>query len=285
MGKKTKREKSASEKFHEKYFDNYSKRNMTIYLTLRGLVILTLIRQIFMGNWNNVFLCGLTLIFFVIPAVIEKKFNLALPDALQVLILLFIYSAEILGEINEFYIVIPHWDTILHTINGFLCAAVGFSTIDILNQKEFFHATMSPVFVALVAFCFSMTIGVMWEFFEFATDQTLKYDMQKDVIVDTISTVKLDPEGKNNAVVVEDIEKTIIQSKDKDGTVKETIIEGGYLDLGINDTMQDLIVNFIGAVVFSILGLLYIKNRDKYKFAENFIPKMRKKIKKEPQMQ
>ena len=270
------KEKSASAKFHEKYFDNYSKRNMTIYFILRGLVLLTLLRQIFMGNWNNVFLCGLTLVLFVIPAIIEKKLNLALPDALQVLILLFIYSAEILGEINEFYIVIPHWDTILHTLNGFLCAAVGFSTIDILNQKEFFHATMSPLFVALVAFCFSMTIGVMWEFFEFGADQILRYDMQKDVIVDTISTVKLDPDGKNNAVVISDIEKTIIKSKDENGNIQETVIEGGYLDLGIDDTMQDLIVNFIGAVVFSILGLLYISNRDKYKFAENFIPKMRK---------
>ena len=277
MGKNKKEKgKSATYKFHEKYFDNYSKRNITIYLVLRALVILTLVRQIFMGNWNNVFLCGLTLIFFVIPAVIEKKLNLALPDALQILILLFIYSAEILGEINEFYILIPHWDTILHTLNGFLCAAVGFSTIDILNQKEFFHATMSPLFVALVAFCFSMTIGVMWEFFEFGADQILRYDMQKDVIVDTISTVKLDPDGKNKAVIINNIEKTIIQSKDKDGNIKETVIEGGYLDLGIDDTMQDLIVNFIGAVVFSILGLLYIANIDKYKFAENFIPKMRK---------
>ena len=270
------KEKSARAKFHEKYFDNYSKRNMTIYFILRGLVLLTLLRQIFMGNWNNVFLCGLTLVLFVIPAIIEKKLNLALPDALQVLILLFIYSAEILGEINEFYIVIPHWDTILHTLNGFLCAAVGFSTIDILNRKEFFHATMSPLFVALVAFCFSMTIGVMWEFFEFGADQILRYDMQKDVIIDTISTVKLDPDGKNKTVVINDIEKTIIKSKDESGKIKETVIEGGYLDLGINDTMQDLIVNFIGAVVFSILGLLYIANRDKYKFAENFIPKMRK---------
>lgn len=276
-----KKTKNRSQLFYEKYFDNYSKRNMTIYLILRALVILTLIRQIFIGAWNNVFLCGLTLILFVIPAVIEKKFNLALPDALQVLILLFIYSAEILGEINEFYIVIPHWDTILHTINGFLCAAVGFSTIDILNQKEFFHATMSPIFVALVAFCFSMTIGVMWEFFEFGADQVLKYDMQKDVIQESISTVKLDPDGKNKATIINNIEKTIIQSKDKDGNIVENVIEGGYLDLGIADTMQDLIVNFIGAVVFSILGLLYIKNRDKYKFAENFIPAMRKNKQKE----
>ena len=280
-----KKEKSSITKFREKYFDNYSKRNMTIYLILRGLVILTLIRQIFMGNWNNVFLCGLTLILFVIPAVVEKKMNLALPDALQVLILLFIFSAEILGEINEFYIVIPHWDTILHTINGFLCAAVGFSTIDILNQKEFFHVTMAPIFVALVAFCFSMTIGVLWEFFEFGTDRILKYDMQKDAVVDIISTVKLDPEGKNRTVIINNIKNTIIQCEDENGKIKEIIVEGGYLDLGINDTMQDLIVNFIGAIVFSILGLLYIKNRDKYKFAENFIPKMKKINKKELQKQ
>lgn len=279
MGKDKTNEKtkSPSQRFHEKYFDNYSKRNMTIYLILRGLVILTLIRQFFLGNWNNVFLCGLTLVLFVLPVIVEKKMNLEVPDALQIIILLFIYSAEILGEINEFYIVIPHWDTILHTLNGFLCAAVGFSTIDILNQKEFFHATMSPIFVALVAFCFSMTIGVMWEFFEFGADQFLRYDMQKDVITKSISTVKLDPEGKNKAVIVDNIEKTIIETVDKDGKKEEIIIEGGYLDLGINDTMQDLIVNFAGAVVFSILGLLYIKNRDAYKFAENFIPRMRKK--------
>lgn len=279
MGKNKTNEKtkSHSQKFHEKYFDNYSKRNMTIYLILRGLVILTLIRQFFLGNWNNVFLCGLTLVLFVLPVIVEKKMNLEVPDALQIIILLFIYSAEILGEINEFYIVIPHWDTILHTLNGFLCAAVGFSTIDILNQKEFFHATMSPIFVALVAFCFSMTIGVMWEFFEFGTDQFLKYDMQKDVITKSISTVKLDPEGKNNAIIVDNIEKTIIETVNKDGKKEEIIIEGGYLDLGINDTMQDLIVNFVGAMVFSILGMLYIKNRDAYKFAENFIPRMRKK--------
>lgn len=276
MGKKKIKEKTISQKFHEKYFDNYSKRNMTIYLILRALVIVTLVRQVILGNWNNVFLCALTLILFVLPAVIEKKLNLALPDALQIIILLFIYSAEILGEINEFYIVIPHWDTILHTLNGFLCAAVGFSMIDILNQKEFFHATMSPLFVALVAFCFSMTIGVMWEFFEFGMDYVFKTDMQKDDIVQTISTINLDPDGKNKPVVVNNIQRTIIQSKDKDGNIVENVIEGGYLDLGVIDTIQDLMVNFVGAVVFSIIGLLYIKNRDGYKFAENFIPVMRK---------
>ena len=162
--------KSAIIKFREKYFDNYSKRNMTIYLVLRALVLLTLVRQIFMGNFNNVFLCGLTLILFVLPAVIEKKFNLALPDALHVLILLFIYSAEILGEIGSFYTHVTFWDTMLHTLNGFLMAAIGFALIDILNNSPKFHISMSPIFVAFVAFCFSMTAGVVWEFFEFFMD-------------------------------------------------------------------------------------------------------------------
>ena len=256
--------------------ENFSKRNVTIYLILRGLVIATLIRQCFLGNWNNVFLCVLTLILFLAPAFIDKKLDIKLPDALQVIILLFIYSAEILGEINEFYIVIKHWDIILHTLNGFLCAAIGFSLIDILNRREFFHATMSAAFVALVAFCFSMTIGVMWEFFEYGMDTFFKTDMQKDSIVEEISTVTLDPEGKNKAVIIKNIQNIIIETKDENGELIEIPISNGYLDIGLQDTMEDLIVNFIGAVVFSIIGLLYIKNKDEYKFAENFIPIMKK---------
>lgn len=228
-----------------------------------------MILQFLHGNFQNVFLCFLTLILFAFPYTVEEKMQIQLPDVLEIIIYLFIFSAEILGEIQNFYGIIPYWDTILHTINGFLAAAVGFSLIDILNHVEKFHLNMSPVFVALVAFCFSMTIGVLWEVFEFSCDYFFKTDMQKDRLVETISTVELNPEGKNVPIVVDDIDYSIIYSKNND---LETIkIEGGYLDLGIIDTMKDLIVNLIGAVVFSILGLLYISNRDKYKFAENFI--------------
>lgn len=254
----------------------FSKKELTIYLILRALVIIVMIRQIFLQEWNNVFLCILTLILFLVPTVIERKINVELPDALQIIILLFIFSAEILGEINEYYLTIKHWDTILHTINGFLCAAIGFALIDILNRKEFIYITLSPVFVALVAFSFSMTIGVLWEFFEFGMDTTFKTDMQKDKIVSTISTVNLNSNGKNVPVVVKNIDKTKIQIIDENGENQEIIINGGYLDIGLNDTMKDLLVNFIGAVTFSIIGLLYIEDRDKYKFAKNFIPVMKK---------
>lgn len=180
------------------------------------------------------------------------------------------------GEVQNFYGIFKSWDTILHTINGFLCAAIGFSLIDILNRSERFHTKMSPTFVALVAFCFSMTIGVLWEFFEFGMDNVMKTDMQKDRIVQEISSVTLNPEGKNKPVVIKNIDKTTIYYTEGEEEKDLTIVDG-YLDLGIRDTMKDLFVNFIGAVVFSIIGLLYIKDRDEYKFAEKFIPKMKQK--------
>lgn len=138
-----------------------------IYFILRLFVIVVAIDQLRNRNYENLFLCILTLILFLVPSFIERRIHIDIPDTLEVIILLFIFSAEILGEIQEYYILFPYWDTVLHTINGFLAAAIGFSLIDILNKNDKFAISLSPVFVALVAFCFSMTIGVLWEFFEF----------------------------------------------------------------------------------------------------------------------
>lgn len=269
MSKMTNRIK---ESYHET-----KKSTLSVYLVLRFLVIVSLILQFIHGNWGNVFLCILTLFLFLIPFFINTKLKITLPNTLEIIILLFIFSAEILGEIQNFYGIFKHWDTILHTLNGFLCAAIGFSLIDILNQNERFHMSLSPIFVALVAFCFSMTIGVLWEFFEYGSDRFFQTDMQKDRIVQSISSVSLNPEGKNVPIIIESIDHTILYSKMPNGQLLQTKIENGYLDIGIQDTMKDLLVNFVGAVVFSIIGLLYIKNRDEYKFAERFIPILRKK--------
>ena len=201
---------------------------------------------------------------------ITKKLKIELPSIFEIIILLFIFSSEVLGEIQNFYGVFKHFDTVLHTLNGFLCAAVGFSLIDLCNNNsEKFN--LSPLYLTIVAFCFSMTIGVLWEFLEYSIDKVMLSDMQKDKLVTKISSVWLNPDGKNKAIVVDNINKTIIYSDSR-----ETVIEGGYLDLGLNDTMKDLIVNFVGAVVFSIFEYLYVINRDKYKIAEKFMPKKSK---------
>lgn len=247
---------------------------LTVYLVLRLLVILCMVAQSMHGNWNNVLLCILTLILFTLPGFISNKFQIELPDTLEIIVYLFIFSSEILGEIQNFYGIFPYWDTMLHTLNGFLCAGIGFSLVDILNTTNS-RITMTPAFVALVAFSFSMTVGIMWEFGEFAMDRYFYKDMQKDTIVNRVSSVKINKSGENIPITLKDITKTEIYS---DNGKTLTIIDNGYLDIGLIDTMKDLFVNFIGAVVFCILGYLYIKNRDGYKFLEGFISKKKSKV-------
>lgn len=242
----------------------------SVYFVLRLLVILTMVAQFFNRNFENVFLCVLTLILFILPTIFERKLRIDLPDTLEIIILLFIFAAEILGEIQSFYTAFPHWDTTLHTLNGFLCAAIGFSLVDMLNRSERFSLSLSPAFMAIVAFCFSMTIGVLWEFFEFAMDQLFLLDMQKDTVVNTISTVTLDPTGGNMPQVLKDISQMIVISNGKEVALDL----GGYLDLGLNDTMDDLFVNFIGAAVFSVIGYFYVKGRGSGRFARRFIPQV-----------
>lgn len=242
-----------------------------IEIVLMVLVLLSIVRQFSLGSYHNMFLGILTLILFSIPKLIERKLGVSIPGALQAIILIFIFSAEILGEINAFYVKIPIWDTMLHTTNGFLMAAIGFALIDIFNRSEKFSIKMSPYFVAFVAFCFSMTVGVLWEFFEFGMDWFFKTDMQKDWILPVISSVKLDPNGANEPVKVA-IDSVVINGQDWN--------LGGYLDVGIVDTMKDLMVNFIGAVVFSIVGILYLKQRGKGKLAASLIPQVNERTEK-----
>ena len=244
---------------------------VTVYIVLRLAVILVLIAQFFKGNFENVFLCILTLILFLVPTFIERKIHVDLPDTLEIIIMLFIFAAEILGEIQAYYITFHYWDTMLHTINGFLCAAIGFALVDILNRSERFSIQLSPLFLAITAFCFSMTIGVLWEFFECTMDQFFFLDMQKDTVVNTISSVMLDPAGGNHPTIIRDITDVIVVTADG---AQHALGLGGYLDIGILDTMKDLYVNFIGAVIFSIIGYFYVKSRGKGRFARRFIPQV-----------
>lgn len=184
-------------------------RLAAVYVILRVLVVLALVAQVFNGNFENVFLCVLTLILFSIPSFIERTVRIDIPDTLEVIILLFIFAAEILGEIQAYYVQFPYWDTMLHTLNGFLCAAIG--------------------------------------------------------------SVMLDPAGGNTPVAIHDITDVIVITADG---AQHPLGLGGYLDIGILDTMKDLFVNFIGAVVFSFIGYFYVKNRGKGWFAKRFIPKV-----------
>lgn len=244
-----------------------SKPKMVVYIILRALVLLVMINEIIDRNWANVFTCVLVLVLFMLPSIFSRRFEIEFPNLLEIIILIFIFAANILGEIERFYIIFPFWDTVLHGINGFICAAVGFAMIDLLNREEKVHLKLSPLFVSLVAFCFSMTVGVLWEFFEFGMDTFFHTDMQKDTWISTIYSVALNPDGLNVAERV-DVESVLVNGQPLGSGAQ-------YLDIGLIDTMKDLMINFVGAVVFSVFGWFYIKNRGSG-FIANFMP--RKKI-------
>ena len=156
----------------------------------------------------------------------------------------------------------------LHTMNGFLAAAIGFSLVDVLNRSERTMFNLSPLFVAMVAFCFSMTIGVLWEFFEYFADNVLLLDMQKDTVVHSIRSVALDPTATNTVVTIEGITDVVVN-----GQIPGAGRLSGHRHL--HDTMEDLLVNFIGAVVFCTFGFFYLKGRGKGKFVRRFVPTVR----------
>ena len=245
------------------------KSSFIVYSILRLAVIAVAVLQFFNGNYENVFFCILTLLLMIVPSLIQLTFKVELPTTLEIIILLFIFAAEILGEINDYYLIFPFWDTMLHTMNGFLAAAIGFSLVTLLNDNEKIQFELSPLFVVIVAFCFSMTIGVVWEFFEFSMDQFFGMDTQKDTIIHVINSVSLS--GNGSMTTFKDISSVIV-----DGTALPI---NGYLDIGLIDTIQDLMVNFIGAAVFSVLGYVFIKYKGKVNLVKRFVPTKKSKDK------
>lgn len=240
------------------------KNTFFVYLGLRLLVLGILILQIFHQNYENAFLCILTLILMITPSVIQATLKVEFPSPLEIIVLIFIFSAEILGEIRSFYMRFLYWDTVLHTLNGFLCAAIGFSLVDIMNRQRKMKFDLSPLFMAITAFCFSMTIGVLWEFFEFGMDFLWNLDMQKDTVIHSIHSTLLNTGGQNQSIHITNIQEVVIDGK-------ELGIEG-YLDIGLIDTMSDLIINFIGAIIFSTMGYFYVKHRNSKSLVKGFVP-------------
>lgn len=249
----------------------HNKTTLTVYVVLRALIIFVMVRALLRREYQSMALCGLSLFLMILPSIVSRRLKVVLPSTLEIIILLFIFAAEILGEINSFYMRVPHWDTMLHTINGFLCAAIGFCLVDMMNREERFSFKLSPLYLAIVSFCFSMTVGVIWEFFEFGADQLMGLDMQKDAVIHAIDSVMLDPTRTNTVIHIRDIVETIVVHSD--GT-QEALNIGGYLDVGIIDTMKDLLVNFVGALVFSFIGFFYVKHKGKGKVANRFIPQV-----------
>lgn len=181
------------------------------------------------------FQCILGIIGFFLPNIISKKTKIVIPSNMYIAYILFLYGAVFLGEIRNYYYKISHWDTILHTFSGAMFGALGFSFVNILNKHEKVHVKLSPIFVALFAFTFAVSLGAIWEIFEFTVDGILGVNMQKFALENGIQLI-----GRE----------------------------------ALADTMEDLIVDCIGAFTMSVIGYISLK------YKKGWIEKLLIKIKK-----
>ena len=239
-----------------------------VFVIIQTAVILTLVRSVLEGRWENVMTCIFAQTLLLLPPLLEKGLKIELPTTMEVVAYVFVFAAEILGEVGNYYEKFPYWDTALHTLNGFMFAAFGLCLVDIFNRNDRFSFKLAPGYLAFMGFCFSMTIGVCWEFFEFNMDRHFGMDMQKDTVITSFQSVWLDEEKSNHPIPVKNIEHTEVVYDDG----KSFEVKDGYLDIGIYDTMDDLFVNFVGAVTFSLVGYAFMKFGGNARFVKSLVP-------------
>ena len=239
------------------------KLGVGVYLLLNLFVAIAMLVSIVQGDGKHVVACLKICTMFLIPWLIEWKFKIEISSIFILLIQIFMYAAIILGELNSYYMKYPYWDTVLHAINGFLCASVGFMLVNrIVEQTKSYKLSMKPIYTVVFAFCLSMTVGVMWEFYEFGMDNFCNRDMQKDTIIHTIKSAKLS-QGDQSLTILKDVTDVSING--------ESLNLGGYLDIGLYDTMGDLFYNLVGTLVFCVLGYYVTKKENEHKLVKCFI--------------
>lgn len=252
----------------KKIYEGYSKTTMFIYLVIKILIILILSTLMFKKELSDIFLCIAVFFLLDLPFYLSKKLKIKIPNCLIICSFVYLFFTQILGEVCHFYQLVPHWDSLVHFLNGFLSSSIGFSLIMLLNSRKMVFKLSIP-FIILNTICFASTVGLIWEILEYGADNILKLDSQNDRYINEINTITLDPKNEGDIISIKNIGYTILYDKDN----IELIKLDGYLDIGIHDTMKDLIVNTLGTITFVIFEYLYMVNNKKYYFMENFIIK------------
>jgi hypothetical protein len=206
----------------------------TVYFILLGIVILEIAAASFSvafatspeqrdAGFSNIFLGFLAAVLFSIPWIIESRFKLNIPNYLEIIVLVFLFSAIVLGNIHGFLETVKGYDKLLHIVSGTFISVIGYEIIHFFNISKSKETRLSPGILSVFAFCFSITLLVIWEFYEFAVD-TIAYNINNDT--------------SRNMQRYQWINESLIYPQ----------------PYGLMDTMLDLLVGSIGAAVVSILG-------------------------------
>ena len=160
--------------------------------------------------------CSMGLVVMFLPTLVSRKFKIVVPNTICIMYYVFLYCAIFLGEVFDFYYLVPHWDTMLHAFSGATLGALGFALVDILNkEKNVSGVSLSPFFVSVFSFSFALAVGALWEVYEFAFDYFFGLNMQKHTTAQGVQLI-----GR----------------------------------LALSDTMKDIIIDAAAALVISVLG-------------------------------
>ncbi|MGN1096026.1 MAG: hypothetical protein ACI4QR_06525 [Eubacteriales bacterium] len=252
--------------------------NIVIYIFVRLIFIVAAVIAATNADYLTAFQCVLAFVVFLLPSMMDKKFNIELPNALELAIIIFTFMAVLGGELGNFYAQYPLWDKILHTSSGFMIAAIGLALINFMNKRKSAIGNLSPFFICAFAFCFALSIEVIWEFFEFAVDKfSMTTDMQADYFVTSFASKKAGGDKNPVPLVVDNIKNVVINFSNG----REPLVLPAYIDIGGKDTMYDLMVGALGAFIFctvEFIALTARKARSKkraQKIADSFVIKKR----------
>lgn len=170
-----------------------------------------------------------------VPGFIEKTGKVSVPNVMSIVFICFCLAHFVVGEIGELYVKSKIFDSVLHTLSGSMIAILGFSIIRLLNNSENVDLKLNPLFVSIFVVCFSITIGVVWEVVEFAADAITGSNMQRF----------------------------------SDSVTREPFLGRDALF----DTMKDLILDTIGALVVAVISYLDLKKRKQHTAIRWFIEK------------
>jgi len=256
----------------KKYIDRFKKNNKAektsniFFIIFITLGIASVIHMITKGEIGFTIQAILYALVLFVPYLLQKLFKIKFSPFLKIFLYFYIFGGATLGTIYNFHGMGIHWDTIMHVLTGFL--AMGICIAIFRDMVKIDIIKKSPMYIVLSAFCLSVTIGSVWEFYEYGADKIFKTDMHDDVLINEIHSYLLQEENMRKTVSITGIEKTVLYDKDDNLLF---VIKGGYLDVGFNDVMKDMIVHAGASLVFAIMIFPYYKN-NKLRFMRHFVP-------------
>ena len=160
-----------------------------LQLAILGVLIGSLIES----QWLVAFTAAAVLALTFLPAVIERQLSVQLPVEFTLVNTVFLYAAFGLGEVRQFYARYWWWDLLLHSFSALVMGLIGFLLVYVFYSTH--RIRMAPGYVALFSFGFAVTLGTLWEIFEFIMDFSFGFNMQKSGLVDTMTDLMVDAAG------------------------------------------------------------------------------------------